>query len=322
MNCFYKKITALIFITFFIFLNSCHLGEINIYNVKNVIKEDKKFVFSAEINGKSDLYVCDLLSDTYELKYSSEKYLIKYFCLDGEIIYFIGEHEFKTDIIKLENNQEEVLATFDEYVYSIGKIKNNIFFIIGSNPNSVYIYYFDLNTSEIKKYCDKNFIFNKSYQPVFCPDGDIFIFGDEQLSYVNMVYLIRDNNIIDLGGCKFVQKCHGKIFGEFFKKSKKYNGTDNLCIDSAIGYYDISSGKIENINKYNKFHINNYMNISSDGKYGLAYGAQVKDRVIFLDTLNYYSIVVYNLDTGKQAAVKCLSDISYQIYCWRWLETA
>ena len=298
-------------------------GEINIYKMKSVTQEGK-FLFSAVENNKGKLYICDLATDTYELKYSSENYSIKYFCIEGDLIYFLGESEGKTDIVKLDDEKEETLAALEQNAYGIGKIGEKLFFVMGPNEEEIYIYYFDLKTFEVIKYSEKSFIFKGIYNPVFCPDGDIFIFSNEKLNYVNIIYLIRGNDIINLGVCHVVQKYNGNIFGSFYEKSKSYNGINDFCIDEKTGYYDLNTGKTQNIKKYSNFSLGSYLDISKDNKYGLAFGVHHNKRYFFRDpAIDYvYLLTVYNMNNGKQAAIKCLTEISNNIYCWRWLETA
>ena len=353
----FKKVNLKIYILIIVILvligllYSCcdyFFSDVNIKKIDAVISGGK-FLFSAEIrydksgfnfneiddintlkdiDAKSNLYICDIANGTYSLKYSSEKYNIKYFCVDKEIIYFLGESEGKSDIVKLGSEKEEPLATLEQNAYSIGKIGDKLFFIMGPNEEEIYIYYFDLKTFEIIKYSEKSFIFNKYFQPVFCPDGDILIFNEvvekNEFTEYRRAYLVRDNETTCLTYGDCLQKYDGKILISR-NEEKSRNWTRGYRYSNIFSYY-LNTGKTNKIDKYGRFYIERYLDIKNE--YGLGYStSRLKARYFILEQPNQPIFQVLNMKTGKQAELKCLENIYENsglnsIYCWRWLETA
>ena len=297
--------------------------KINTYNVKSILEENKKFLFTAEFDfEKSSLYICDPLKDTYELRFASKEYSIKYFCVDEDIIYFTGKKDNGFDIIKLIGNKEEVIASIEcQYVYGIGK-NNNKLFIVEGDADTVEIYYLDLNTSEVVKYCDISFYSDQGCNPVFCSDGDIIIYGKEKSDfYQNMVYLIKDGEVIPVTYAYSVYKYEGKLFGDFNVGEISESGNVKQ-FRIFTGYYDFDTKKPIRDKKHGKFLNRFYFDISKDNKYGLGYGGMTKYKFSLGDPPDFYSnrsLAVNNLKTGKVALVKCLVGKTNDVCCWRWL---
>jgi len=295
------------------------------YNMNSVTKENLQFYFAAEsINektkypgGKSDIYLCDVASNSYTLKYSSEKYNIKYFCMENDIIYFIGEYEEKYDLVKLEKGVETMLITLDFPAARLEKVNEKLYFLKYEEKDKrifdINFYCYDLSENRIKQVIDNKFISYDIPKVAFISEMEIYLFGlikDKNNKFTNSAYSVFNNEIIEIENAEVIQKYEDKLYIYYS--------------NYLFGTYNIETNEITTLKKYtsNNFFMRSGLVINETGKYALVYASRYDYKFSFSDQLNKYYITIFNMETYKQAAVKCIDFRKnfYQVHSYTWVE--
>ena len=294
------------------------------FNMKSVTNENLQFYFTAELRkgfegeGKSSIFLCDVVSDTYSLKYSSEKYNIQNFCVDKEIIYFIGEYGEKYDLVKLENDTEINIAEFDIPIYYLKKIDNKLYYAVKekSKDNNYIVkgYCYDLIENEIITIFEHKFEYLINIGNVeFISDSEIYLEGwSETTQYI--AYLISGIEITEINNAQILQKYNDILYIYFW-----YREYQNI-----FGIYDIKTKEVIKLKKFNDndFVLKKNLIINKNGKYAIIYASRKDLKNSFIDQMQKDYITIINMETYKQAAVRCidLRENFYTVYSYAWIE--
>ena len=301
------------------------------YNMKSVTNENLQFYFTAEPRdaegisgtGKSNLYLCSVASDSFELIYSSEKYNIKKFCADKDTIYFIGEYRQdgieKYDLVKLENNSEMKLAEFDFPIFDLKLINNKLYFIfyeeISETEFDVTVYHYDLSENTVIN--DRQYNFErKIIVGEILSETEIYLIGRYKKSSTDIIstevfYLISGNEITEIQYAKIMQKYEDKLYAYYR--------------NSLFGNYDSEKNEVTILKKAVDYDFGwvSGLVINKTGKYALVYASRYDYKFSLSgDQLNKYYITIFNMETYKQAAVKCIDFRKnfYQVHSYTWVE--
>jgi len=298
------------------------LNRNNNFNMKSVTKENLQFYFTAEPrtedkrngSGESNIYLCDVISNKYILAHSSEKYYIKYFCADKNIIYFIGEYKQdgieKYDLVKLEDNSEKLIAELDVSVSSLDMINNKLYFTTEAISDTAIVYSCDLSSTNIEKVFEYKFDFKFSVHDIdFISESEVYITGRKENAQYTVAYLISDSEVIEINNALTLEKFEDKLYIYFYH---------------YFGIYDTNTKEVTTLKKFgdNDFFMLGELVINNAGKYAIVDGNRNEYKYTLTDQMAKRYITIFNMETYKQAAVKCIDFRKnfYQVHSYTWVE--